>query len=88
MYTPLLDSKTGVYKGIHFFLIFSLKHRLWVTTIYVLSKNKKNITIFHLKITNFSAVKKNHSILHRRVYVMTIYLNLKTYIPVYSTSLD
>ena len=29
-YTPLLYSKTGVYRGIHFFLIFSQKHRLWV----------------------------------------------------------
>ena len=29
-YTPLLYSKTGVYTGIHFFLIFALKHRLWV----------------------------------------------------------
>ena len=26
-YTPLLYSKTGVYRGIHFFLIFALKHR-------------------------------------------------------------
>ena len=29
-YTPLLYSKTGVYRGIYFFLIFALKHRLWV----------------------------------------------------------
>ena len=29
-YTPILYSKTGVYRGIHFFLIFALKHRLWV----------------------------------------------------------
>ena len=29
-YTPLLFSETGVYRGIHFFLIFALKHRLWV----------------------------------------------------------
>ena len=28
--TPLLYSKTGVYRGIHFFLIFALKHRFWV----------------------------------------------------------
>ena len=37
--------------------------------IYVLSKYKKNITTFHLKITIFTAVK-NRSILHRRVIVM------------------
>ena len=28
-YTPLLYSKTGVYRGIHYFLIFALKHILW-----------------------------------------------------------
>ena len=25
-----LHRKTGVYRGIHYFLIFALKHRLWV----------------------------------------------------------
>ena len=46
-YTPLLYRKTGVYRGIHYFLIFALKHRLWVLvrtasfTIYVLRKNVK-----------------------------------------------
>ena len=29
-YTPLLYSKTGVYRGKHYFLSFALKHRLWV----------------------------------------------------------
>ena len=29
-YTPLLYSKTGVYRGLHYFLIFALKHILWV----------------------------------------------------------
>ena len=29
-YTPLLYSKTGVRRGIPIFLIFALKHRLWV----------------------------------------------------------
>ena len=29
-YTPPLYSKTGVYKGIHNFLIFAPEHRLWV----------------------------------------------------------
>ena len=29
-YTLLLYSKTGVYRGIHYFLIFALKHILWV----------------------------------------------------------
>ena len=63
--------KTGVYRGIHFFLIFALKHRLWVLvrTASVLSKNKKNITIFQLKIFMFT-VLKNCSILHGRFFVM------------------
>ena len=64
-YTPPLYSKIEVYTGIHFFLIFALKHRLWVLvrtrvpTVYVWSKNKKNITIFHLKFFIFLAVKKS-----------------------------
>ena len=36
---------------------------------YVLSKNKKNFTVFHLKI-NILTVVKNRRILHRRVIVM------------------
>ena len=54
--TPLysiLYSKTGVCRGIPIFLIFAPKHRLWILTIYVLSKNKKNIKIFQLQIFNF-----------------------------------
>ena len=31
-YTPISYSKTGVYKSIHNFLIYALKHRLWVLT--------------------------------------------------------
>ena len=68
-YTLLLYSK-GVYRGLQYFLIFALKHRSWASmrrfTIYVLSKNKKNITIFHLKITILTAVN-NRSILYDRV---------------------
>ena len=67
------NSKTRVYRGIHDFLIFALKHRLRrflrVLTTYVLSKNKKNIKIFQLKIIIFTAVK-NCCILHGRVFVM------------------
>ena len=58
LYTLLLYSKTRVYTDIHFFLIFALKHISWVRvrmasarqrviTIYVLSKNQKNIIIFY-----------------------------------------
>ena len=69
MYTPLhplLYSKIGVYRGKHYFLIFAPKHRLFI---YVLSKNKKNITFFHMKIIIFTVVKKC-DILHRRVFGM------------------
>ena len=64
------------------FLIFALKHRLWVLIrtaslrrfqrvpkIYVLSKNKKNIKKNHRKISIFTAVK-NRCLLHGRVFVM------------------
>ena len=67
---------TGVY---FFFLIFALKHRLWVLvlilvrvpTIYVLSKKKKSITFCHLKIIVLTAVK-NYYILHGHVFVMPL----------------
>ena len=70
---------TGVYI---FFLIFALQHTLWVLirtasmrrfkcvpTINVLSKNKKNIKNFLLKINIFTTVKY-YCILHGRVCVM------------------
>ena len=74
--------KTGVYRGIHFFHIFALKHRLWVLArtaslkIYVLSNNVKNITIFHLKINIFTSVKYC-CILHGRVFVMALNRSLR-----------
>ena len=47
-YTPLLYGKTWGYRGIPNFLVFALKHILWVLvrtarvpTIYVLGKNMK-----------------------------------------------
>ena len=73
LYTPVLYNKPGVYTGIHFFLIFALKHRSWVLVrtlepmIYVLSKNEK-ISHFHQKITIFTALKYC-SILHGGVCV-------------------
>ena len=76
-YTPLLYIKTGVYSGIHYFLIFALKHILWVhvilrfkrvPTIYVLEQKYENCQTNQLKII-FTAVK-NRCILHGRVFVM------------------
>ena len=61
MYTPLnLTNKTGVCRGIPTFLIFDLKHRLWVLirtapAINVLSKNIKNMKIFPMKLSFFKA---------------------------------
>ena len=48
--------------------------------IYVLSKNKKNITIFHLKIIIFTATKYCR-ILHGRVCVMirSLYLDVQKF---------
>ena len=63
--TLRLYSKTGVCGGIPIFLIFAPKHRLWalvrsasrVPTINVLSKNKKNIKFFPVKIIIFTTKK-------------------------------
>ena len=68
--TPLIYSRTGVYRGIYSFSYFCSKHRLWVLvrtassrrfsrvpTIYVLSRNMKNIRIFYLKIFIFFSGK-------------------------------
>ena len=57
------------FTGVYIFLIFALKHRSWVPTIYVFSKNKKNIAFFHLKIFIFTAVKY-YCILYGCVFVM------------------
>ena len=66
---------TGVYI---IFVISAQKHRLWVLvrtasmripTIYVLSRNMKNIRIFYLKNCHFLVVKFS-IYLNRRVFVM------------------
>ena len=80
--TPFLYSKTGVCRGIPIFLNFAPKRRLWVlfrtalarrfkrvSTIYVLSKNKKNIKFFSTENFHFHNFK-NHCILHVQVFVM------------------
>ena len=58
-YIPLLYSKTGVYRGIHYFLIFALKPILLirVPTINIMSKNMKIVKDIQLKIVIFTAVK-------------------------------
>ena len=80
-YTPLLYSKNRVYRGIHAFLIFALKHILWVLVrggsneavltcthnIYFGQKYESSQK-FQLKMVIFTAVK-NRCILHGRVFV-------------------
>ena len=44
-------------QGYTYFFIFAPKHRLWVPTIYVLGKNKKNISIFVMKFSIFTDEK-------------------------------
>ena len=51
------------------FLISAQKHRLWVPTIYVLSRNMKNIKVFLSE--NFQFLEVKFSIyLNRHVFVM------------------
>ena len=78
-YTPLLYSKTGVWRDIPIFLIFAPKHRLWVlirtevlmcTHNLCFEKNKKNIKKILLNILIFYNFK-NLCILHGRVFVMS-----------------
>ena len=62
---------TGVYI---IFLISTQKHRFWVLvpTIYVLSRNMKNIRNFCLKFLRFSVVKLS-VYLNRHVFVMPLW---------------
>ena len=78
LYTPLLYSKTVVYRGWQYFLIIALKHILWVlvrTAVLTCTHNKcfeqkyENSQKIKLKIVIFTAVK-NCCILHGRVFVM------------------
>ena len=75
--------------GVYIFLIFALKHRLWVLvrtasvrrfqhipSIYVLSKSKKNIIIFHLKINIYTAVK--YCCIFGRVFIMLKTFHLRS----------
>ena len=63
------------------FLVFALKHRLWILVrgfrrnpqFIVKSKNKKNINIFRLKFVNFTALKIRR-ILHKHVMVRECYI--------------
>ena len=84
-YTPLLYSKTGVYRDIHYFLIFALKHILWVLVTEAIltcannlcfEQNYKKVKKIQLKIVIFSAMK-NRCIINWRVFVLFINLLYK-----------
>ena len=69
-HTPLLYSKSGVYKGIPIFLFLIQNIDCgYSLEIYVSSKNKKNIKIFLLKIFNFYNFDKI-CLSHGHVFVM------------------
>ena len=61
-YIPLLYSKNGVYRGLHYFLIFALKHILWVLVLtcshnICFEQKYEKVNKFQLKIDIFTAVK-------------------------------
>ena len=57
------------FAGVYLFFLFLLQNIDCVPTIYVLSKNKKNIEIFLMKFSIFIG-EKNLFILHGQVFVM------------------
>ena len=79
--SPLLYSETRVYRGLHYFLIFALIHRLWVlvrtasltevvltcTQILCFQQKLKNNAFFHLKIIMVFTAVKNRCMLHGQV---------------------
>ena len=77
-YTPLLYSKTGVYRGIHYFLVFALKHRLLVLVrtasmsnhnLCFLAKLRKISHFFSSDIFHFYSREKSQ---YRHVIVMIL----------------
>ena len=83
-YTPLLYSKTGVRRGIYYFLIFALKHILWVlvrtasiTHNIFLSKNskkKKSTENCHF----YSREKSLHILRYEKLYSGWIITDIET----------
>ena len=67
----------GVYRGIHNFLIFALKHRLWVlvrtgSDVYpqgMFSAKIRKLSFFYIKIFIFTVVKYR-CILHGHIFIM------------------
>ena len=73
--------KLGVYRGIHYFLIFAPKYRLWVLTCthnLCFEQKYENSKKNQLKIVIFTAVKE-HCMLHGHVFVMEALFNVAYY---------
>ena len=78
-YTLLLYSKSGVYRGINYFLIFALKHILWVlvrtastcTHNICFEQKYENRKTNQLKTVIFTAVN-SPCMFHGRVFVMNL----------------
>ena len=93
-FTPLYIVKlgfTGVYSFSYFcsetkHIIVGTSYNRFRPSIYVVSKSKKNITNFHLKIITYTAVT-NQRILNRHVIVMILFfrtvLENLPYLPLY-----
>ena len=62
-YTPLLQSKPGVYRGLHYFLIFALKHILWVL---VRTASMRRRTASILTCTTIYVLSKNMKIVKKK----------------------
>ena len=76
--TPRLYSNTGVYKGIHYFLIFDRKHRLWVLVtkaVLTCTHNiffEQNSHFLHLKIVILQQLK--YTVYYIGVLLQTYFL--------------
>ena len=60
--TPLLYSKTGVWRGIPIFLIFAPKHRLWVLHNLCFEQKQEKYQKFSAKNVQFLQLQKNQYI--------------------------
>ena len=69
--TPLLYSKTGDYRGIHYFLIFALNEAVLTCTHNICFGQKYENSITNsTENCHFYSREKNSCILHGRVFVM------------------
>ena len=80
---PLLYSKTGIYKGIYFFLISAQKHRLWVLVRKRLGEavlTSSHYLCFEQKCETYQNVLSENC--HFLVVKFSIYLNRRVFVMV------